>query len=94
MLQQWDCEFPGRTETIFSALTRVSPSQLADTRLFNFNDLQLDRSQSQDLTNVEPLSEKLIPQNGLRASEKPFTEINGNGIPRQVEHLIDSVNLS
>ena len=46
MLQQWDREFPGRTETIFSALTRVSPSQLADPRLFNFNDLQPDRSQS------------------------------------------------
>ena len=56
MLQQWDREFPGRTETIFSALTRVSPSQLADTRLFNFNDLQSDRSQSQNPIAIKELS--------------------------------------
>ena len=45
MLQQWDREFPGRTETIFSALTKVSPSQLADKQLFDFVHLSLDRSQ-------------------------------------------------
>lgn len=46
MLQDWDRQFPGRTETIFSALQKVSPSQLADTALYNFADLQLDRSQA------------------------------------------------
>ena len=45
MLQQWDIDFPGRTETIFSSLTRVSPSQLADRELFDFMHLQLDRSE-------------------------------------------------
>ena len=44
MLRQWEREYPGRTETIFSALTRVSPSQLADTHLFDFNTLAIDRS--------------------------------------------------
>jgi tRNA 2-thiocytidine biosynthesis protein TtcA len=44
MLSSWDKEFPGRTETIFSALTRVSPSQLADTNLFDFINLHIDRS--------------------------------------------------
>lgn len=44
MLREWDREHPGRTETIFSALQRVSPSQLADKELFNFHDLFLDRS--------------------------------------------------
>lgn len=44
MLAQWEQEFPGRTETIFSALTRVSPSQLADAQLFDFINLSLDRS--------------------------------------------------
>ena len=56
MLQQWDREFPGRTETIFSALTRVSPSQLADTQLFNFNDLQSDRGQSLNPIAIKELS--------------------------------------
>ena len=44
MLQQWDRSFPGRVDTIFSSLQRVSPSQLADTNLFNFFDLTMDRT--------------------------------------------------
>jgi tRNA 2-thiocytidine biosynthesis protein TtcA len=44
MLQSWDKQFPGRVETIFSALQRVSPSQLADQKLFDFINLTLDRS--------------------------------------------------
>lgn len=43
MLQQWDKQFPGRTETIFGALQRVAPSQLADLNLFDFVNLKLDR---------------------------------------------------
>ncbi len=45
MLVEWDKQYPGRTETIFGALTRVSPSHLADTKLFDFLNLDLDRSQ-------------------------------------------------
>lgn len=48
MLQDWDKEFPGRVDTIFSSLQRVSPSQLADRELFNFYDLKLDRSLIRD----------------------------------------------
>lgn len=44
MLAGWDETNPGRTETIFTALQNVSPSQLADIDLFNFVDLGLDRS--------------------------------------------------
>jgi len=40
MLQNWDRQFPGRLETIFSSLQNVAPSQLADKQLFNFMDLQ------------------------------------------------------
>jgi tRNA 2-thiocytidine biosynthesis protein TtcA len=36
MLKTWDKQFPGRLETIFTSLKNVSPSQLADTQLFNF----------------------------------------------------------
>lgn len=39
MLQQWEQEYPGRTEHIFRALTNVAPSHLADTRLFDFRGL-------------------------------------------------------
>ena len=43
MLRDWEREHPGRVETIFSALKHVAPSQLADTALFDFSALQLDR---------------------------------------------------
>lgn len=45
MLQQWEREFPGRVESIFGALQRVSPSQLADTKLFNFENLSIEREE-------------------------------------------------
>jgi tRNA 2-thiocytidine biosynthesis protein TtcA len=40
MLQDWERQFPGRTETIFSAIGRVAPSQLADRELFDFAALE------------------------------------------------------
>ena len=36
MLAEWDRRQPGRTETIFKALTNVAPSQLCDINLFDF----------------------------------------------------------
>ncbi len=36
MLQAWEREHPGRTESIFSALRAVEPSHLADPNLFDF----------------------------------------------------------
>jgi tRNA 2-thiocytidine biosynthesis protein TtcA len=36
MLHDWEREFPGRTETIFSSLRNVVTSHLADTRAFDF----------------------------------------------------------
>ncbi len=40
MLQDWDKRFPGRIESMFSALQNVVPSHLADTELFDFAGLQ------------------------------------------------------
>ncbi len=40
MLQQWDKKFPGRLETMFTALQNVQPSHLADPQLYNFADLE------------------------------------------------------
>jgi tRNA 2-thiocytidine biosynthesis protein TtcA len=57
MLTEWERSHPGRTETIFSALQKVSPSQLADSDLFNFRDLMLDRSAPLPARNNEPESE-------------------------------------
>ncbi|MGB1401705.1 MAG: tRNA 2-thiocytidine(32) synthetase TtcA [Pseudohongiellaceae bacterium] len=44
MLQGWQREHPGRVETIFRAICNVSPSQLADSELFDFSGLEDVRS--------------------------------------------------
>jgi tRNA 2-thiocytidine biosynthesis protein TtcA len=50
MLAAWEREFPGRTESIFSALRNVQPEHLADPRRFDFAGLELRR--------VAPMSER------------------------------------
>ena len=39
MLQIWERESPGRIDSIFRSIQNVSPSQLADTELFDFASL-------------------------------------------------------
>ena len=36
LLRQWEKEFPGRVETMFNSLQRVTPSHLLDRELFDF----------------------------------------------------------
>jgi tRNA 2-thiocytidine biosynthesis protein TtcA len=40
MLNEWEKRFPGRVETIFNALSHVTPSHLLDASLFDFRGLQ------------------------------------------------------
>ncbi len=40
MLQAWEKEYPGRTDSLFRSIQNVSPSQLADRELFNFSGLK------------------------------------------------------
>ena len=40
MLQTWERESPGRIDSIFRSIQNVSPSQLADTELFDFSGLR------------------------------------------------------
>ena len=46
MLTEWEQSSPGRTNNIFRALQNIAPSQLADTGLFDFLTLALDRTGS------------------------------------------------
>lgn len=52
MLMDWERQYPGRIDSIFNALKDVSPSQLADTDLFDFKGLKLQRPQDLE---AEPL---------------------------------------
>jgi tRNA 2-thiocytidine biosynthesis protein TtcA len=40
MIADWELNFPGRTESLISALRNVEPAHLADTALFDFAGLQ------------------------------------------------------
>lgn len=42
MMQDWDKRYPGRTESVLTAMQNVVPSHLADTDLFDFHGLTLD----------------------------------------------------
>ncbi|MCK7458577.1 tRNA 2-thiocytidine(32) synthetase TtcA [Idiomarina aminovorans] len=42
MLNQWDKQFPGRVESLFTAMQNVVPSHLADTTLFDFKSVAAD----------------------------------------------------
>ncbi|MGI2027515.1 tRNA 2-thiocytidine(32) synthetase TtcA [Endozoicomonas acroporae] len=44
MLAEWEKKNPSRIESIFTAMQNIAPSQMADTELFNFKDLAMDRS--------------------------------------------------
>ncbi|MDB3926392.1 tRNA 2-thiocytidine(32) synthetase TtcA [Porticoccaceae bacterium] len=60
MLQVWERQHPGRMDTIFKAIKNVSPSQLADTDLFGFTGLQLERE-----TTITPEDAENIPSISL-----------------------------
>lgn len=44
MMADWDRRYPGRTESVFTALQNIVPSHLADTELFDFKGLTVDRA--------------------------------------------------
>jgi tRNA 2-thiocytidine biosynthesis protein TtcA len=45
MLQEWEVQFPGRVESIFSSICNASASQLADPALFDFAGLERQRAE-------------------------------------------------
>ncbi len=48
MLQEWERQYPGRTESIFSALRNVQAGHLADPALFDFASLAPTRAPAAD----------------------------------------------
>jgi len=48
MLQEWERQYPGRTEAIFSSICNVVPSHLADPRVFDFAALGTEQTPSDD----------------------------------------------
>ena len=48
MLQEWDRRFPGRIESMFSALQNVAPSHLIDNKLFDFKSISRQQGPVED----------------------------------------------
>ena len=53
MLQEWDRQHPGRVESIFRSIANVSPSQLADSKLFPFSELRVQQQSSDRVEALE-----------------------------------------
>ena len=65
MMADWDRRYPGRTESVFTAMQNIVPSHLADTSLFGFKDLRvgspLSGMDGGDVVFDDPLSETPLP---------------------------------
>jgi len=61
MLHGWEKQNPGRLENIFRSLQNISPSQLADNKLFNFKDLELQRQPADTTKNDDNYGDSVFP---------------------------------
>ncbi len=52
MLESWELKYPGKTETIFRALSNVAPSHLTDKFLFDLNGLSIDENSALELSGI------------------------------------------
>jgi hypothetical protein len=72
-LAGWERDFPGRTETIFSALRNVELDHLADTRKFDFAGLDARRvsSTTESQATSEPFDLELprLPPGGFMSAQ-------------------------
>jgi len=53
MLNGWDKQFPGRLDVLFKSITNVAPSHLADIKLFDFKNLEVEREESKLMRQAE-----------------------------------------
>lgn len=73
MLSDWDKRFPGRIESMFSALQNVVPSHLADTELFDF--AGLERGQTLKHGGDLAFDSEKMPERFSDGSEEDESEI-------------------
>lgn len=82
MLAQWEKDTPGRVQQVFNGLQNIAPSQLADTQLFDFENLAIDRSSEREA--YEHADGQVIEGIGEFAQMPPRLK---------PDNLIDAINL-
>ena len=89
MLRDWEKSFPGRVENIFRSIQSVAPSQLADTELFDFENLPLDRSEPRsDYAFDQPFISASKPAPASTATANPTASNTASG-----SHIIEALQL-
>jgi tRNA 2-thiocytidine biosynthesis protein TtcA len=89
MLRDWEKSFPGRVENIFRSIQSVAPSQLADTELFDFENLPLDRSEPRsDYAFDQPFISASKPAPASTATANPTASNTASGL-----HIIEALQL-
>lgn len=83
MLAQWERDTPGRVQQVFNAMQNIAPSQLADTQLFDFENLKIDRSADKEA--YEHADGQVIEGVGQFAQMPPRLK---------PDNLISAINLS
>jgi tRNA 2-thiocytidine biosynthesis protein TtcA len=89
MLREWEKRFPGRVESIFSALTRVTPSHLLDRGLFDFTGLRATGEPDADgdiAFDLDPVMQAPAPPAGAPIALRP---VGGPMAPRPVAFDLD-----
>ncbi|WP_028867603.1 tRNA 2-thiocytidine(32) synthetase TtcA [Psychromonas arctica] len=89
MLNDWELNYPGRLETMFTAMQNVVPSHLADTSLFDFKSITKDSGvidggdigfdkESFNKPFSAPLAEQVTPDNEFYKQHQAvqITEVN------------------
>lgn len=75
MLTAWDETTPDRIENIFKSMKNVSPSQLADSALFDFINLPIDRSEEKEEYEFSKETVSSTNINKTEANEALFIDV-------------------
>jgi len=75
MLTDWEREFPGRTEAIFSSLSNVTTSHLADPRAFDFAGLEARRAAAVAALKQASLADADATEATVSSGREPWEEL-------------------
>lgn len=73
MMADWDQRYPGRTESVFTAMQNIVPSHLADNALFDFKGLHVGDALADMDGGDRVFDEPELPENAAQAQSVNFT---------------------